>query len=194
MKKHILRYSWLFLLVAGLFSSCKYFGGGGREYETAEGVADIVGELNNKFGEGASYTDISMSFHKDLGTSISAKGTKDPASKKLIDKLRLKGIWEDKSEITLEIEGDAKAADFMFTLSNVDNLKKIPDLVKQSTDKIKKEKNIDAVVTNVSISAPERINSPEDKLRYMVMAEPKTGGTNFTLIYDDKGNFKNMLY
>ncbi|NII24342.1 hypothetical protein HB364_04600 [Pseudoflavitalea sp. X16] len=190
MKKHTL--SLLLAICMMVFYSCS--SGGGKAFETTEGMADITGQLDDEFGKDASYTSVILSYHKDIGTMVSATGTKDPASKKLIEKHRANKGWEDRSEITLEIEGDAKPSDFMFTLKDVDNLKKVPEMVKLSVDKIKKEKNFDVVVESVNVSAPSRINSPEDKLRYLINCAPPNGGTKFTMIFDNTGNFQKMLY
>lgn len=184
----------LLVITAITITSCEYFGGGGRAYETEDGMRKMLGELNDEFGKGAGYTDISFSYHKDMGTAISATGTKDLTSSKLIEKLKLKGVWEDKSEITMEISGGAKSKDFMFTMAEVD-LMKIPAIVKQSIDKVSKEKQIKEVVVNsVSISMPDELKNSTEKPTYHIIAEPKNGGTNFTLLYDEKGNFQKMIY
>lgn len=190
MKKHT--FSLVLAACMLVFYSCN--SGGGKAFETTEGMADIVEQLNDQFGKDASYTSVILSYHKDIGTMVSATGTKDPASKKLINKHRANKGWEDLSEITLEIEGDAKPSDFMFTLKDVDNLNKLPEMVKLSVDKIKKEKNFDVVVESVNLNAPDRINSPDDKLRYLINCAPPNGGTKFTMIFDHTGNFKNMVY
>lgn len=191
MKTQTLRL-FLFTAIAALgLVSC---GNGGRSFETADGVQDIANDLDKQFGKDASYTNVLMSYHKSLGTSVSATGTKDPGSKTMIEKQKSKGIWKDVSEITLEIEGGAQASEFMFKLKDVDNLRKVPELVKASIEKIKKEKNFDVVATSVNITAPSRINSPDDKLRYLINLEPANGGTNFTAIYDYQGKFKDLVF
>lgn len=184
-----------FMLLAVILSACEYFGGGGRDFETSKGIASLVSELKDKFGENAGYTSINMSYHDGIGTSTVATGTKDVNSNKLIEKLKQKGIWEDKSEITLEIEGDAKPKDFMFTLQQVQDLQKIPDLVKASVERVEKEKQMkDMVATMVAISMPSRINSPDDGLKIVIYVEPKNGGTDFQLSYNAKGEFIRMMY
>lgn len=184
-----------FILLAVILSACEYFGAGGRDFETSKGIASIVSELKDKFGENAGYTRISMSYHDGVGTSTIATGTADVNSNKLIEKMKQKGIWQDKSEITLEIEGEAKPKDFMFTLQQVQDLQKIPELVKASVEKVEKEKNMkDMVPTIVSISMPSRINSPDDGLSIIIYVEPKNGGTDFQLSYNAKGEFLKMMY
>lgn len=165
-----------------------------RIFETKEGVDDLVSELDKQYGKDASYTSLIMTFDKSIGSAVSVTGTKDPASKKMIEKRKMKGSWTDMSEITLEIDGDAQASEFMFKLKDIDNLGKVPGLVKASIDKIKKEKNMDVVATSVNITAPDRIKSDKDKLRYLINLEPANGGTDFTAIYDHQGNFQNLLY
>lgn len=181
--------------LAVTMASCQYFGGGGRDFENSKDLASLVGELKSKFGENAGYTSILMSYHDGLGTSVVASGTGDANSNKLIEKMKQKGIWEDKSEITLEIEGEAKPKDFMFTLQQVQDLQKVPELVKSSIAKVEKEKQMkDLVVNSVHIAMPSRIRGPEDALRMTVTVSPKNGGTDFQLIYNEKGEFKTMVY
>lgn len=178
-----------------LLASCQYFGGGGRAFDNADDLASLVGELKDKFGENAGYTSINMSYHDGIGTSTVATGTGDINSNKLMERMKQKGIWQDKAEVTLEIDGDAKPKDFMFTLAQVQDLKKIPDLVKASIEKVEKEKKMtDLVANTVSISMPSRINDPEDGLKITVYVEPKNGGTDFTLTYNQKGELLSMLY
>jgi hypothetical protein len=191
MKKHSLRLFLLLAIAAIGLTSC---GGKSRVFDSKEGVSDLAGELDKQFGKDASYTSLIMSYDKNIGTSVSVTGTKDPASKKMTEKRKLKGVWNDVSEITLEIEGDANASEFMFKLKDIDNLNKVPGLVKASIDRIKKEKNFDVVATSVNISAPDRIRSDKDRLRYLINLEPASGGTNFTAIYDHQGNFRDLLY
>lgn len=183
------------MLFAVIFSSCQYFGGGGRDFETAKGIASLVSDLKDEFGENAGYTSINMSYHDGIGTSIVATGTADMNSNKMIEKLKQKGIWQDKSEITLEIEGEAKPKDFMFTLQQVQDLQKIPDLVKASVERVEKEKQMkDMVATTVAISMPSRIKGPDDGLSIIIYVEPKNGGTDFQLSYNAKGEFIRMMY
>lgn len=181
--------------MAVTLASCEYFGAGGRDFETAGGISDIAGELKDKFGENAGFTSISMSYHDGLGTSTIATGTSDVNSNKLMERMKQKGIWQDKAEITLEIEGEAKPKDFMFTLKQVQDLQKIPELVKASIEKVEKEKQMkELVATSVMIAMPSRINSPDDVLRITVSVEPKNGGTDFQVIYNEKGEFQTMVY
>jgi hypothetical protein len=192
MKKHL--FALILIVCTSLFYSCKSGGSKAKAFETPDGVADVVSNLNKAFGKDASYTDVTISFLKGIGTTISATGTKDPSSGKLISKMKGDGAWRDVSEITLEIEGDAKPADFMFRLNDVDDLKKIPGMVKMSIDKIKKEKNFDVVAQHVSVKSPSKINSPEDKLVYNVNLAPENGGTSFITVFDNNGNFQRMIY
>lgn len=183
------------MLLAATLTSCQYFGGGGRDFETSKGIASLVSELKDEFGDNAGYTSINMSYHDGIGTSTVATGTADVNSNKLTEKLKQKGIWQDKSEITLEIEGDAKPKDFMFTLQQLQDLQKIPDLVKASIAKVEKEKQMkDLVPTMVAISMPSRINSPDDGVTIVIYVEPKNGGTDFQLSYNAKGEFQRLLY
>ncbi|RPE05675.1 hypothetical protein EGT74_25215 [Chitinophaga lutea] len=181
-------------LVAFTLASCQYFGAGGREFEDSKDVASIASELKSKFGDNAGYTSILLSYADGVGTSVIASGG-DVNSNKLMERMKLKGIWEDKSEITLEIEGEAKPKDFMFTLQQVQDMQKVPELVKASIAKVEKEKQMkDLVVSSVHYSMPSRIKGPDDALRLTITVEPKNGGTDFQLIYDEKGNFKTMVY
>jgi hypothetical protein len=192
MKKHFL---YLVLAVACfVFNSCKPGARNGKAWTTAEGITGIAADLNSAFGKDASFTHLSLNYIKDFGTIVTATGTKDPASKKLIEKQKTNAGWEDMSQVTLEIEGDAKPADFMFTLNDLDNLTKVPDMVKQSVDKIKKEKNFDVVAENVNIVGPSRANDPDYKVSIMVNLKPENGGTSFTVTFDKKGNFEKIIY
>jgi hypothetical protein len=181
-----------FLSFITLLSSCKSLKG--KAFETTEGVAEVVTKLNDTFGENASYTDITISYYKGVGSTISATGTTNPSSPKLISKLYSNGKWEERSEVTLEVSGGAKPSDFMFTLKEVDHLKKVPEMVKLSVERIKKEKNFDVVAEHVSVKYPSRIIGPDDKLSFDVNLAPENGGTSFITTFDNLGNYQRMNY
>lgn len=166
----------------------------GKAFETSEGVAEVVTRLNDGFGQNSSYTEITISYFKGIGSTISATGTKDPSSSKMVSKLYSKGKWEETSDVILEVSDGAKPSDFMFTLVEVEQLKKIPEMVKISVEKIKKEKNFDVVAEHVSVKYPSRIIGPDDKLSFDVNLRPENGGTSFITTFDNKGNFQRMTY
>jgi hypothetical protein len=166
----------------------------GKAFETSEGVTEVVSKLKEAFGQKASYTEITISYFKGIGSTITATGTNDPSSSKLVSKLYSKGKWEETSDVTLEVSGGAKPSDFMFTLEEVEQLKKVPEMVKLSVEKIKKEKNFDVVAEHVSVKYPSRIISPDDKLRFDVNLKPENGGTSFIMTFDNKGDFQRMTY
>jgi hypothetical protein len=191
MKKQVIG---VMALIMVLLYSCKSFNDREKDFETDDGISKIASSLDNEFGKNASYTDVTLSYAKGIGTTISATGTKDPTSVKLLSKQKVNGSWQNVSEVTLEIDGDARPADFMFTLNDVQNLKKVPEMIKTSIEKIKKEKNFDVVAEHVSVKAPERINSADDKPEYNINLRPETGGTSFIMIFDSQGNFQKMVY
>ncbi|RPD38271.1 hypothetical protein EG028_25605 [Chitinophaga barathri] len=177
-----------------ILASCQFFGGGGRAYDNDKDLSGLVEELKDKFGQNAGFTSITMSYHDGIGTSTVATGG-DINSNKLTERLKQKGIWQDKAEVTLEIDGEATPKDFMFTLDQVQDLRKIPGLVKSSIEKVEKEKKITDLVSNmVSVSMPSRIDTPGDELRITVYVSPKNGGTDFTLLYNQKGEFLKMMH
>jgi hypothetical protein len=188
------KYSFGLMLIAclTLFSCCK--SKKSKAFQTSEGVSEVVSRLNESFGKSANFTDITISYVKGIGSTISATGTKDPTSTKLISRLYANGQWEDVAEVTLEISGDAKPSDFMFMLDEVDQLKKVPEMVKFSIEKIKKEKNFDVVAEHVSVKYPSRRTSPDDNLSYDVNLAPETGGTTLIAVFDEKGNYKRLIY
>lgn len=184
----------LLMFCFATFASCDYFGGGGRKFETSDGIAKLVSDLKNEFGKEAFYTSIGFAWNSHTGTSINATGTADPASKKMMERTRLKGVWKNNSEITLEISGDAKPTDFMFTLADLGDLSKVPDMIKQSVEKIRKEKNFDVVATNVTIHSPDELKEQTERFSYHIILEAENGGTSFTTIFDQNGNFKRLIY
>ncbi len=165
-----------------------------KAFQTGEGITGVVSKLNDAFGKDAYYTDITISFVKNVGTTVSATGTKDPGSAKLTSKLNAGGDWQDVSDVTLEVSGGAKPADFMFTLAQVDGLKKVPDMVKVAIETVKKEKNFDVVAEHVSVKYPSRKLSPNDSWNYSVNLAPENGGTSFIALFDDKGQYQRIIY
>jgi hypothetical protein len=166
----------------------------GKAFETSEGVTEVVTKLKEAFGKNASYTEITISYYKGIGSTISATGTNDPSSPKMVSKLYSKGKWEETSDVILEVSEGAKPSDFMFTLEEVEHLKKVPEMVKVSIEKIKQEKDFDVVAEHVSVKYPSRIIGPDDKLRFDVNLRPENGGTSFIMTFDNKGDFKRMTY
>ena len=101
--------------------------------------------------------------------------------------------WTQRSEVTIEIPQDTKAADFMFQLDDKINLYKLGGLVEASTSKLITEKNIDNPILSIAfIKFPK--NGDMSKAQYAVKLEPENGGTSFTFYYTIKGDFIEMDY
>lgn len=182
----------LLLACFGLLYSCQ--SSTGKAFQTPSGVEGVVNKLNKAFGKGAHYTDITITYVKGIGNTISATGTQQPQDKKLLHKLHANNGWEAVSEVTLEVSGGAQPGDFMFTLDGVDQLKSVPAMVKEAIQKIKKEKDLDVVAELVSVVFPSRVQGPEDPLSFNVNLEPENGGTSFVVIFDRQGKFQRMVY
>lgn len=188
------KYSLVLMLFvcSTLFNGCKSTKS--KAFQTSEGVAEVVSRLNDSFGKNANYTDITISYVKGVGSTISATGNNDPSSTKLVSKLYANGHWEDVSEVTLELSGGARPSDFMFRLDELDQLKKVPEMVNLSIEKIKKEKNFDVVAEHVSVKYPSRRTGSDDNLSYDINLAPETGGTTFIVVFDEKGKYKSLIY
>jgi len=165
-----------------------------KAFQSSEGVREVVNRLTDAFGKTAHYTDITISYVKGVGSTISATGTNDPTSTKHISKLHSGGEWEDVSEVTLELSGGAKPSDFLFTLDEVDQLKKVPEMVKVAIEKVKQEKKLDVVAEHVSVKYPSRRMGPDDGLGFDVNLAPENGGTSFIAVFDGKGNYQRLVY
>lgn len=183
---------FLFTLILVSFTACEYFGGGGRTFESADGISGLISGLKSQFGDNASFKSIVMIYDESSGTSVSATGTDNPSGNIMIEKTKIKGFWQDNAEITVELEQNSKLSDFIFSLDQI-NLEQVPGLVQQAKDKVSQEKSIDKVVAKmVSFTVPDRLGR-DFKPTIDVNVEPENGGTDFTVQFNTQGQFVNMF-
>lgn len=176
----------LLAIISLYLTACK------KDYSnTPDGFKNLEQDLKKKFGENAFYTRINLAYDRNVGSIINLTVTKEPSSLKMEEWGQLKGAWEKKSDVTLEVSG-GKASDFMFDLVKDASLIKVGELVEAAKKQLSVKKGIqEAVSTLVSISSNDRSKSD---LQYFIKLEPKDGGTSFSFTYDLKGNLTNFDY
>lgn len=175
----------LVAIVAFAIQSC-----GGVDLNSPEGYKELEGDLKSKFGDDAYYTMIVFNHSKSTGTTIAATATSDPSSLKMEEWVQMKGVWQQTSEVTLEISS-GKPEDFMYNLNDV-SIAKMGELTQDAIKRLKKEKDIDGIVKSASVIAPNDGNKSE--MTYSINLEPKNGGTDFTFNYKMDGTFDDMTY
>lgn len=168
-------------------------GGVSNEPANADGFSAIEKELKGEFGDDAYYTDLSISYDASIGNMVGTTVTDDPESLKMGEWTFSQGAWNQTSEITLEVPEGSEAADFMFQLGDEINLTKLGELVEESMKELTAKKDIE----NPSLSMAF-VKFPDDgdmeKVEYVVMLEPETGGTSYSFYYNLKGELREMDY
>tara|TARA_Y100000815_G_scaffold275481_1_gene313939 strand:+ start:1200 stop:1766 length:567 start_codon:yes stop_codon:yes gene_type:complete len=168
-------------------------GGAGKQPANAKGFSEIEKELKSKFGDNAYFTDISIIHNKTIGNMISTTVTDAPESLAMGQWTMSQGVWNQTSDITLEIPEGTKAADFMFQLDDKINLSKLGGLIEKSKEQLTAEKNIEnPSLTMAHIYFPK--NGDVSKAEYYVKLEPENGGTTFTFSYTLDGELIKMDY
>mgnify|MGYP001803236735 CR=1 FL=1 len=189
-KMKILKSTVIGLILVSLLSC-----GNGTSSQPAnkKGFTVIEKELKNKFGDDAYYTDLHISYDKNVGNLISVTVTEAPESLKMGQWNLMRGIWKQNSEVSLEVPEGCKAADFMFQLNDQINLSKLGELVEISSEKLKAEKDIENPAFHMAyINFPD--NGDISKAEYDVLLKPGNGGTTFTFSYKLNGDFIKMNY
>jgi len=177
--------SILFLISLILLTSC---GGGGSSSD----IINFGEALKSEFGADAYYTSISFTdtHIRAVGNVMTAEVTNDPSSNKMEDWTALRGAWEKKGNVILEISGGAKAEQFMFQLGKRVKINVLDSLFTDAQARLKKEKDIDSRIKLVNVTAPK--NGDLDNMKYSIAIEPETGGTTFNFSYKLNGDFVNM--
>ncbi|WP_160112062.1 hypothetical protein [Aquimarina sp. AU58] len=158
----------------------------------AKGFEGVEENLKGKFGDDAFYTELSITYVKQVGTIITTTVTKDPSSLKMESWNFSNSSWSQTADVTLELSG-GKAQDFMFNLNEEVDLSKLGELVESSIKKLKEEKDIDAAVLNIaSIMAPN--DGDKLKMNYFIQLKPENGGTDFTFVYNLDGTLEKFDY
>lgn len=180
MKKTILITSFILVIGVLLFTSCtKKFS------QDANGYVEIQKEIMAKFGNDAYFTNISVTYDKNVGDVIFVTVTDDPESMKMESWNYMKRKWEKVSDIVLELE-EGNIRDFMYQLKDEYDLVRVGELVELSLLKIQEEEQIkDAVAKTVTLNAPDDTTSDETQI--FIDIEPRSGGTSFTFFYDLDG-------
>ncbi|MBW1297361.1 hypothetical protein [Aquimarina litoralis] len=174
------------ITVALILSSC-----GKPLTDDKAGFEQVAEELKGKFGEGAYYTGITISYTKELGILFNVTTTNNPASLKMEEWNWVQNKWTQKAEVTLEITG-GKPEDFMFQVDNKISIVKLGELIEQAKKQLKKEKDIDGVLSVSNINAPN--DGDLSKLAYNITLEPKNGGTAYHFTYNLQGVLEEFNY
>ncbi|MGD1840992.1 MAG: hypothetical protein ACFB0B_08870 [Thermonemataceae bacterium] len=192
MKQKSRIFNTLFTFVASLFllSAC------GDSAALTENTQDIEKIITDKFGQDLHFTEFRISNGKGpRGKVVSSMGmtlTTDPSSLEAESWNYSDGNWEQISEVTLEMSGDAKPEDFMLSLDEL-ALPKLQEMINHAKTHLTKEKNIEnPFVTSLSISTPNR--APKNESQFLIFLQPENGGTSFNLSYTLEGEFKEMDY
>jgi len=180
----------LFIGLGLLLGSCS---GAKNAEANAEGFGQIEKEMKSKFGDNAYYTQINISYDKRMGNMISTTVTDAPESLGMGEWTNLQGVWNQTSEVTIELPEGTKATDFMFQLGDKISLTKMGELVEESMKSLTKEKGIEnPVLDGAYIKYPD--NGDISKAQYSIMLEPENGGTTFSYYYNLDGSFDRMNY
>ncbi len=174
------------VLLITVFISCGK--GTGKQSATADGFSEIEKEIKNEFGDGAYFTEVSVTYNRALGNIIGITVTKAPESLKMEQWNLIQGNWKQNTEISLEVPQGSKAADFMFQLNEKMNLSKLGELVEISRKQLEDEKSIENPTLNTAyIFFPK--NGDISKAEYYVNLKPENGGTSFRFRYKLNGDF-----
>lgn len=174
-----------------LFISCG--GGASKQEANAKGFDAIEDILKSKFGDGAHYTDLTITYNESIGNIVGVTVTEAPESLKMGQWSLSQDNWAQTSEIELEVPQGTKAADFMFQFGDTVNLEKLGELVEQSKEKLSAEKDIEKPSLHMALIKMPK-NGDRSKIEYVVMLKPENGGTTFTFNYGVNGVLTNMDY
>ena len=172
------------LLALLLLTSC---GGGGNSFETLNDI------LSDKFGTDAYYKNVAITPVPKYGDIVNITVTSDPSSMQLEEWTYLKGSWEKKTIVTIEMEGEGSMKDFLYQLDNEVSISKLGELVELSKVSLTKEKNIEnPALMTAMMNCPDY--GGKENLEYQISITPEHGGTSFNYHYDLNGELKDMNY
>jgi hypothetical protein len=188
--KRIIHFSVFMAILA--IMSCSSIGSS-PVFESKDAIAKLIKELKGQYGENLAIHSLTLAFQPQIGNFVLVEGNNDINSEKLMQKKLMNGVWENESEITMEIS-DGKPSDFLFTLKDID-LSKLPEIVADAKTKVSTEKKMDKVkATTVIVGLSNNVQDKLTDLKYTIMIEPENGGTTFTLSYDATGKYRDMVY
>jgi len=159
----------------------------------AEGFGAIEQGMKSKFGKDAYYTSITIMHDKFIGNMISLTQTNAPESLKMEEWNQSQNTWKQNSEISIEVPEGSKASDFMFQLNDEINLRKLGELVEESSKQLEAEKELENPTLSLAfVKFPK--NGDMAKAEYSINLKPENGGTTFTFMYTLSGELIKMDY
>lgn len=183
-----MKHLFYLLAITILLTSCN----NKKSYEDKESLSELKDELISKFGENAYYTKLNIT-NNEYGSVVGVSQTENPSSLKMTEWNYTNGSWNQISDVTLEISGEAKAEDFMFQLNKVIDFDILSKAVEEAKKKIISEKNIEEVrVENILINAPNDGNF--NSMKYFITISPNSGGTDFNFWYKMDGTLDKFDY
>lgn len=179
---------YLSLLSFTILCSC-----GGKYYEDKESLMELKEELDSQFGKDAYYTQLFiLDKGHDKGSMISVRQTNDPSSLKMRDWTK-DGVWQQTSDVTLELPEGEKAEDYMFQLGKQVKFDIMGQMLEDAKNKVIEEKGMkDIRVKSITIAAPD--DGDFESMVCSIDIEPKSGGTTFSFMYNMDGTLKDFSY
>lgn len=165
----------------------------GDNSSTGDDISSVQNMLEDKFGDEAYYTEISITYNESIGYITNVITTNSPESLMMEQWTNSMDNWTQTSEITIEIPKGTKAADFMFQIGEEINLNKLSELVEKSKQSLTSDKQIENPRLHMAfIKYPD--TGEVNKAEYIVMLQPEFGGTTFTYSYKLNGELIEMDY
>lgn len=186
----------LALFSIALVFSCGGSLGNAPVFDSKESVNKFITLLNEKFTPEAGYMQVIVTYDKQIGNTVIVQATKDINSNKVEEWVYTSGVWQQKSEITMEVPEGTTPADFMFQLKDV-GMANLADMVTKAKTKVTTEKEIKEVIcTTASFTMPDRRQSEDklDDINRSITIAPENGGTNFNCFFDPNGEILDMSY
>lgn len=158
-------------------------------FETENGIKAIVYQLQLQFGSKGRYSNIHFRNDDSSGLVLTITGLADGNPDSLVVRQLKNTSWVQLNAIPIR---ELHESLYFFTLDSLSGMKILPDLIRSTMNKMKKDMPETQLKINEVIINGQAYEPTDNPLRYNIYVQPKDVFDKFEFSYNLKGQLKSV--